>query len=114
MTLISDDRMKQRAKVYGEQNKPGVNWLFKLTEKRKKSGYKGETWTTEDVLEEIPEGGAVTLFTSFGEVNGVESFARSTFVREDEPFPQVVLIADRGEAVISYGPYYKFRVLVRD
>ena len=58
---------------------PAVRWHGP---KSKAAGRYGATWTADQVADLIPEGGAVTLYVSFGHVNGREGFGRRVMVRD--------------------------------
>ena len=58
---------------------PAVRWHGP---KSKAAGRYGATWTADQVADLIPEGGAVTLFVSFGHVHGREGFGRRVMVRD--------------------------------
>ena len=57
---------------------PAVRWHGP---KSKAAGRCGATWTADQVADLIPEGGAVTLYVSFGHVHGREGFGRCVIVR---------------------------------
>ena len=74
---------------------PAVRWHGP---KSKAAGRYGATWTADQVADLIPEGGAVTLYVSFGHVHGREGFGRRVMVRNGDS------IAALGpEGVPAYG-----------
>ena len=76
------------------------------------AGRYGATWTADQVADLIPEGGAVTLYVSFGHVHGREGLGRRVMVRDGD---SLAVIGPDGAPAYGYplGEGRTLRLLVR-
>ena len=100
----------RRAALYADHAKgPATRWLGP---KARATGLRGETWTAEEVADLIPADGAVTLYASFGHVNGREGFGREVIVRDGD---RLTVLRPGGSGAIAYplGQGRTLRLLVK-